>query len=98
MNFSKDVYEFNQKMRTRRSNEELRAIIERRIIKDYDNLCKLDIPTLRELARSRGISGYSEMCKEELIHQLNTVTRYIYQPTPGSVPRDVTVVRDGRFL
>ena len=86
-------------MRIRRSNEELRAIIEQRILKDYDNLCNLDIPTLRELARNRGISGYSEMCKEELIHQLNTVTRYISQPTPESVPRDViVVVRDGRFL
>ena len=76
-------------MRVSRSNEELRAIIERRILKDYDNLCKLDIPTLRELARRRGISGYSEMYKEELIHQLNTVTRYISQPTPESRYREM---------
>ena len=64
-------------MRIRRSNEELRAIIER--------IYEFDIPILRELARIRGISGYSEMCKVELIYQLIIVTRYISQPTPESV-------------
>ena len=64
-------------MRIRRSNEELRAIIE--LIYEFD------ISILRELARIRGISGYSEMSKVELIHQLIIVTRYISQPTPESV-------------
>ena len=52
-----------------------------------DNICDL-----RDEARKRGISGYLEMTKVELIHQLNTVIEYIYQPTPESVPRNVKVV------
>ena len=64
-------------MRIRRSNEVLRAVIE--LIYEFD------ISILRELARIRGISGYSEMSKVELIHQLIIVTENISQPTPESV-------------
>ena len=72
-------------MRITSSNEEdevFRAIIEL--------IYKFDITLLRELARIRGISGYSEMGKVELINQL--IIKYHSQPTPESVPRD------GRFL
>ena len=89
------------------STAELRAVARRDGIEDYSRMSKFeltkelerltysghhDILTLRKLARLRGISGYSEMSKVELIHQLNTVIRYIYQPTLGSVPRNVKVV------
>ena len=80
------VYEFNQNMRIRRSNEELRAA--RAAI--IELMYKCDISILRELARRRRISGYSEMSKVELINQLFPVNSS--QPTPESVPRD------GRFL
>ena len=64
-------------MRIRRSNEVLRAVIE--LIYEFD------ISILRELARIRGISGYSEMSKVELINQLIIVTENISQPIPESV-------------
>ena len=72
-------------MRIRSSNEkeELRAKI-------IEILYECDIPLLRELVRMRGISGYSEMSKVELINQLFPVNNS--QPTPENVPRD------GRFL
>ena len=44
MNFSKDVYEFNQKMRYHlMSTAELRAVARRDGIKDHDTLCKADL-------------------------------------------------------
>ena len=72
-------------MRIRSSDEELRAINEHEELRAVIELIyKFDISLIREYARIRGISGYSEMSKVELIYQL-MVTENISQPTPESV-------------
>ena len=64
-------------MRIRRSNEELRAVIEL--------IYRSDISLIRELARIRGLSGYAEMSKVELIEQLIILYDNISQPALESV-------------
>ena len=64
-------------MRIRRSNEVLRAVIEL--------IYRSDISLIRELARIRGLSGYAEMSKVELIEQLIILYDNISQPALESV-------------
>ena len=79
------MYEFNQKMRIRSSDEELRDNIEKEEFRAWIELIyKFDISLIREYARIKGISGYSEMSKGELIYQLME-SENIFQPMPESV-------------
>ena len=97
MNFSKDVYEFNQKMRYHlMSTAELRAVARRDGIEYWDSLDKelllgelytmdnvlygyyCTMIQLRADARLRGLTGYSEMCKADLVQLLITDRYSIY--------------------
>ena len=65
------------RIRRRRNNEVLKAVIEL--------IYRSDISLIRELARIRGLSGYAEMSKVELIEQLIILYDNISQPALESV-------------